>query len=161
METTLAVAAIASVVAGTAISVDTAQKQGKAARQSAQLEMDQYAEEQKAAALAAEQEEVAIRRNSLASASALAARMAASGRDPYAGTGRVLLDQSLDDAAADLETAKANSGRVTGRLTTASQQAAITGNSRIGSAQSGAWGSVASGVGSLASIGSRNLLSRS
>jgi hypothetical protein len=159
--TALAIVAVGASVAGTAVAVDSAQQQGKAARQSAQLEMQQYEEERKAAAQAAEQEQAAIQRNSMAATSALAARLAASGRDPYSGTGRVLLDQSLDDAAADLETSRANSGRVTGRLNVASQQSALTGNSRSSSAQSSAWGSVASGVGSIASIGSRNYLSRS
>jgi hypothetical protein len=153
VETTLAIGALVATAASTYVAVESSNQQGKAARNAAQLEMQQYEEERKAQLLAAEQEQAAIWRQSQQARSALVARLASAGRDPYAGTGRMLLDESFEEAAADLETSRANSGRGAARLSLASQQSALTGNSRISSASSSAWGSAVSGVGSIARTG--------
>lgn len=149
--------AIAASVAGTAVAVDSSQKQAKAARDAAQLELNQYAEEKKAAQDAANQQMAEVLRQQQAARSALVARRAAMGLDPYGPNGRVLLEQTDDDALADLESIRANSGRSINRLTSGELSSQLRSRNAITSANSAAWGAVAGGVGSIAGTGYRFL----
>ena len=171
----LAVLAVGSAIAGTAVSVHSAQQQAKATRsaaianaeaanQAAALEMKQYEEERKAAAQQAEQEQVEVQRQMQVSLSSANALRASRGLDPFSPTGRVLFDTTMEEGAADLETLRANAGRVDARIrlgeTATAARARVSGenavrtsNNAAAQARSQSWGAIASGVGSIARTG--------
>lgn len=155
--TALALVAVASTAAGTAVAVDGAQKQAKAARQSAALEMEQYAAERKQAAQDAIAQEAASMRDTQGAISAIVARRAASGLDPYTGTGRTLIDATLDDGAADLETIRGNYGRADKQLAYGAQASSMRTAGTLSSLRSSQTASVIGGLGSMATQGGRYL----
>lgn len=82
-----------------------------AANKDGTLQLQQYEEERKAARLEADQQMALQQRAVVQSLSSLIVSRTSGGLDPYSGTGKALMDFSLAEGAADLDTLKANWGR--------------------------------------------------
>ena len=156
-----------------------------AADDNSRIEIEQLEVERKAAATAARQEQAKVWKDAGQIVSAGIASRAGNGLDPYSMTGRALQDETLMNAAADLETISANAGRVEGRNRLAqqssaqraavagdraartAQQVALTSKNQAESARINAYGqigqSVASGVRGVSQAGMQyaNYMSRS
>ena len=141
-----AVAVSAAASAGTAIY--SGQQQARAARQQAEATATQYAEEQRAARLAAEQEELARRRDLGRVLSAANALRAGRGLDMGSQTGEALYRASVEAAEADIEIIHANAERGGRRLGLAADAALRRGDNEASAAVIGSYGRA---IGSLAS----------
>ncbi|WP_216349024.1 hypothetical protein, partial [Roseomonas mucosa] len=117
------------------------------------IQQQQYEAESQAAALQAEQQEAEVQRQAQRARSAIVAMRAGSGLDPFSVTGREILAENDDEAAADLETIKANAGYVQRRNQLASQAATTEANSRISQAGYASTGALVGGIGRVASSG--------
>ena len=141
--TAIAVSAAAS--AGTAIY--TGQQQAAASKANAQAQAAQYAEEQRAARLAAEQEEAAKRRTLDAVLSSQDAIRAGRGLDLGSPTGDAIRRDSIEQAEWDITTIRANANSRERRLGLASDSALTRGRNDARTALVQGYGSA---VGSLA-----------
>lgn len=152
VESALAVTAVAA-VAGAGATYVSSQNQAKAAARAAAIEQEQYASEQKAAQLRAEQEQAAVQEQMRRAQSASEALRAGRGLDAFSVTGRALLAANEDDAAADLETLKANAGLVQNRNMLGAQASTNRANSAISTANSNAAGAIIGGFSSVGKAG--------
>jgi hypothetical protein len=190
-----AAASVASAAVGTATAVSSSNQAAKAAGRQAQqaqtdalaeanaanenssLEIKQLDEDRKAQQTAAQQEQAKVWREAGMIASAGIASRAAGGLNPYSMTGKALLDETLANAAADLEIIQGNAGRadsrnrlaqeasaqrakVTGdRAARTAQQVALTSKTQADSARIQAYGQIGQGIASsvrgLSSAGSQ------
>lgn len=177
-----AAASVAGAAAGTATAISAsnqaASAAGKQARQAqadalaeanaanenASLEIRQIEEDRKAQQTAAAQEASKVWREAGMIASAGIASRAAGGLNPYSMTGQALLDETLANAAADLETIQANAGRADSRNRLAQEassqrakvggdravrtatQVALTSKNQADSARIQAYGQIGKGV---------------
>ena len=170
-----AAAATATAVASSNQAASAAERQARqaqsdalaersAAKDNAKLEISQLEEERRAAAVAANQEQVKVWKDAgMIVSNGIAARTG-NGLDAYSMTGRALQDETLANAAADLETIQANAGRTEGRNRIAqeasamraataggradrqAQQVALTSKNQADSARIQGYGQVAQGV---------------
>jgi len=159
-ETALAVSAVVGAVAavgGGVMAYDSSQQQAKAARQSAALEQQQYQEQRQQAAKDATAQQAASLRDTQATVSAIVARRAANGLDPYGGTGRALLDAALDDGAADLETIGSNLSRADRQLAYGSQATSMRTTGTLTSLRSSGQAALLQGFSGATAAGGRYL----
>lgn len=156
-ETAIMAAAIAvSAAASAGTAIYTGQQQAAASKANAQAQAAQYAEEQRTARLAAEQEEAAKRRTLDAVLSSQDALRAGRGLDLGSPTGEAIRRESIEQAEWDITTIRANANARDRRLGLASDSALIRGRNEtrtaVVSSYGSAVGSLAGGARSIAKI---------
>lgn len=148
MAETAVIAAVAvSAVAAAGTAVYTGQQQAAAAKDNANAQAAQLAEEQRSARLAAEQEEAAKRHELNRILSATDAIRAGRGLDLMSTTGGAIRGDSMDAAERDVTTIAANTNNRTRRLGLAADSAITRGRNAADTAVVSGYGSA---IGSLA-----------
>jgi len=157
---TAALLAIGSAVvgaAGTAVTIQGNRQQAKAAANAAALEQQQYEQQRREQMQDATAAQAASMQETQAAISATVARRAAAGLDPYFGTGRALLDDTMADGAADLETIGMNTMRANRQLGYAAQSSANRTQAGLSNLRGSSTASVFSGLSSAVNTGGRYL----
>jgi hypothetical protein len=155
--TILAIGSVVAAGAGTAVAVQGNRQAAKAAANAQALEMQQYEEQRRQALQDSTAAQAAAMQDTQSAISATVARRAAAGLDPYSGTGRVLIDTTMEDGAADLETIQMNAVRANQQLGYSAQSSANRGQATLANLRNSSTSAIFSGLGSAAQGGGRYL----
>lgn len=155
--TALALVAAGTAAAGTAVTIQGDQRQAKAAANAQALEQQQYQEQRRQQMQDATAAQAASMQDTQAAISATVARRAAAGLDPYMGTGRALIDTTMEDGAADLETIGMNTMRANQQLNYSAMSSSNRTQAGLANLRNSSTSAIFGGVNSIASTGGRYL----